>query len=453
MKKMNNGNQIPLGPQPQNIEAEQSLLSAILLDNNILDEVAEIISTDDFYATAHKKIFAAILELNSQGKPADLVTLVNLLRNKNQLQKIGGAVYLSNIVDAVPLAVNAAHYAGIIRRKAALRSLIRKGNEIINRCSKCGDEVEEAIDFAERSIMEITIASARATCRRVGELMVEVIDRLEERQENRSVITGIPSGYVDLDRMTAGFQKSDLIILAARPSMGKTALALNIARYAAVEADVPVAIFSLEMSEEQLAERLLSAESRVDAGRLRGGFISRDDWTNINNAAGNLAAAPIFIDDSTDLTAWDIRARSRRLKREEDIGLVVIDYLQLIKSRQSSERRDLEISEISRSLKSLAKDLKIPVIALSQLNRMLEKRGDKRPILSDLRESGALEQDADLVVFIYREEIYNQGNMMPNESIAEIIIAKQRNGPTGTLNLAFVKSFTRFENLTDTYSR
>jgi replicative DNA helicase len=228
---------------------------------------------------------------------------------------------------------------------------------------------------------------------------------------------------------------------------------LNIARYAAVEADIPVAIFSLEMSEEQLAERLLSAESRVDAGRLRGGFISRDDWININNAAGNLAAAPIFIDDSTDLTAWDIRARSRRLKREEDIGLVVIDYLQLIKSRQSSERRDLEISEISRSLKSLAKDLKIPVIALSQLNRMLEKRGDKRPILSDLRESGALEQDADLVVFIYREEIYNQGNMMPNESIAEIIIAKQRNGPTGTLNLAFVKSFTRFENLTDTYSR
>jgi len=358
---------------------------------------------------------------------------------------------LSNIVDAVPLAVNAAHYAGIIRRKAALRSLIRTGNEIINRCSKCGDEVEEAIDFAERSIMELSITSAQATCRRVGELMVEVIDRLEERQKNRAVITGIPSGYIDLDRMTAGFQKSDLIILAARPSMGKTALALNIARYAAVEADVPVAIFSLEMSEEQLAERLLSAESRVDAGRLRGGYISRDDWLNINNAAGNLAAAPIFIDDSTDLTAWDIRARSRRLKREEDIGLVVIDYLQLIKSRQSAERRDLEISEISRTLKSLAKDLKIPVIALSQLNRMLEKRGDKRPILSDLRESGALEQDADLVVFIYRDEVYNQGNMMPNESIAEITLAKQRNGPTGTLNLAFVKSFTRFENLTNAY--
>jgi replicative DNA helicase len=444
---MANKKQIPLGPQPQNIEAEQSLISAILIDNAILDEVTEIIKADDFYATAHKKIFAAILALNSQGRPADLVTLVNLLRDKRQLEKIGGAAYLSRIVDTVPMAVNAVHYAGIVRRKAALRSLICKGNEIINRCLKCGDEVEEVIDFAERSIMNISVANSPASSRRVGELMVEVIDRLEERQNNQAIFTGVPSGYIDLDQMTAGFQKSDLIILAARPSMGKTALALNIARHAAMEADVPVAIFSLEMSEEQLAERLLTAEARVNARRLRGGFIGRDDWMNLNNAAGNLSSAPIFIDDSTDLSAWDIRARSRRLKREENIGLVVIDYLQLIKSHRKIERRDLEISDISRTLKSLAKDLKIPVIALSQLNRMLEKRGDKRPILSDLRESGALEQDADLVIFIYRDEVYNTESAILNESIAEITLAKQRNGPTGTLNLTFIKPYTRFENL------
>ncbi len=449
---MDSGIHSPLGPQPQNIEAEQSLISAILIDNNVLDEVADIIESEDFYATAHKKIYAGILELTAQGKPADLVTLVNLLRNKNQLDSIGGAAYLSKIVDFVPLAVNAGHYAGIIRRKSALRSLIRKGNEIINRSLKCGDEVEEVIDFAERSILEISTTSAQSNCRRVGELMIETIERLEERQKNRAIVTGVPSGFRDLDYLTAGFQKGDLIILAARPSMGKTALALNIARYAAVEIGIPAAVFSLEMSEEQLAERLLTAEARVDAGRLRGGFISRDNWMELNHAAGNLASAPIFIDDSTDLTAWDIRARSRRLKKQECLGLVVIDYLQLIKSRQSAERRDLEISEISRSLKGMAKELKIPVIALSQLNRMLEKRGDKRPILSDLRESGALEQDADLVLFIYRDEIYNQENTLPNASIAEITLAKQRNGPIGSLRLIFIKKYTRFENLADEHS-
>ena len=279
--------------------------------------------------------------------------------------------------------------------------------------------------------------------------MVETIGRLEEKQKHRSIVTGVPSGFKDLDSLTAGFQNGDLIILAARPSMGKTALALNIARYAAVEMGIPVAVFSLEMSEEQLAERLLSAEARVDASRLRSGFISRDYWIKLNNAAEILASAPIFIDDSTNVSAWDIRARSRRLKKQECVGLVVIDYLQLIKSRQSAERRDLEISEISRSLKGMAKELKIPVIALSQLNRMLEKRGDKRPILSDLRESGALEQDADLVLFIYRDEIYNQENLMPNASIAEITLAKQRNGPIGNLKLTFIKPYTRFENLAE----
>ncbi|UCD81197.1 MAG: replicative DNA helicase [Desulfobacterales bacterium] len=446
---MNSGIYSPLELQPQNIEAEQSLISAIMIDNNVLDDVADIIEPEDFYATAHKKIYAGILELTAQGKPADLVTLANLLRNKKQLDSIGGAVYLSKIADSVPPAVHAGHYAGIIRRKSALRSLIRRGNEIINRSLKCGDDVEEVIDFAERSILEISTATAQPSCRRVGELMLETIERLEERQKNRAIVTGVPSGFRDLDCLTAGFQKADLIILAARPSMGKTALALNIARHAAVEIGIPVAVFSLEMSEEQLAERLLTAEAKVNAGRLRGGFISRDDWMELNNAAENLASAPIFIDDSTDLTAWDIRARSRRLKKNEGIGLVVIDYLQLIKSRQSAERRDLEISEISRSLKYMAKELKIPVIALSQLNRMLEKRVDKRPILSDLRESGALEQDADLVIFIYRDEVYNEQNTLASASIAEITLAKQRNGPIGSLKLTFFKPYTRFENMSN----
>ena len=446
---MDIGNQTLLGPQPQNIEAEQSLISAIMIDNNVLDDVADILEPEDFYATAHQKIYSCVLELTSQGKPADLVTLVNLLRNKSQLESIGGAGYLSKIIDTVPLAVNAGHYAGIIRRKSALRSLIRKGNEIINRCLKCGDEVEEVVDFAEAAIMEISTTRAGTKCRRIADLMEETIWRLEEKQKNRSIVTGVPSGFKDLDSLTAGFQNGDLIILAARPSMGKTALALNIARYAAVEMGIPVAVFSLEMSEEQLAERLLSAEARVDASRLRSGFISRDYWIKLNNAAEILASAPIFIDDSTNVSAWDIRARSRRLKKQERVGLVVIDYLQLIKSRQSAERRDLEISEISRSLKGMAKELKIPVIALSQLNRMLEKRGDKRPILSDLRESGALEQDADLVVFIYRDEIYNQESLMSNASTAEITLAKQRNGPIGNLKLTFIKAYTRFESLAE----
>jgi replicative DNA helicase len=364
-----------------------------------------------------------------------------------QLETVGGASYLARLVDSVPLAVNARHYAKIIHDKASLRRMIEKANAIIKRCFEQTGEAEDVIDFAEASIFEISEKKARQSFFPLSKIILGNIETLEEKQGNHSLVTGVPTGFTRFDVMTSGLQNSDLIILAARPSMGKTALALNIARNAAVDANVPVAVFSLEMSKEQLSLRMLCSEARIDSSRLRGGSFSMDDWHRITDAAGILSEAPIYIDDSPSLSAMEIRAKARRLKMDKNIGLIIIDYLQLMQGRASAERRDLEISEISRSLKALAKELELPVMALSQLNRMLEQRTDKRPRLSDLRESGALEQDADLVAFIYRDEVYNKEEDNPNRGTAEILLSKQRNGPTGDIYLSFLNSYTRFENM------
>ncbi|MFZ5572124.1 MAG: replicative DNA helicase [Thermodesulfobacteriota bacterium] len=432
---------------PQNIEAEAAILSSILIDNSTLFDIIEILKPEDFYRKAHQNIFAAIEELFTQGEPVDSVTLANRLKEKGLLEKVGGSAYLASLLDTVPLAVNPVHYAGIIRDKSSLRRLIENANQIVQSCFEDRGNVDEIIDSAEQAIFAISEKKTKKDFHPISELVTDNIYALEERQADKSMLTGIPSGFARLDNMTSGFQNSDLIILAARPSMGKTSFALNIARNAAVDHGVPVAIFSLEMSKEQLSMRLLTAEARIDSARLRGGFFSKEDWNRLTDAASLFGHAPIFIDDSPDITAMDIRAKSRRLKMEKGLGLIIIDYLQLMRVRKSGERRDLEISEISRSLKGLAKELSVPVIALSQLNRMLEQRSDKRPMLSDLRESGALEQDADLVAFIYRDEVYNKDENNPNRGKAEIIVGKQRNGPVGTAFLAFLNAYTRFENL------
>ncbi|MEA1945726.1 MAG: replicative DNA helicase [Thermodesulfobacteriota bacterium] len=431
---------------PQSLEAEESILSAILVDNDTLLEVLEILSPDDFYRSAHQKIFSAISELFSRNEPVDLVTLTNILREHDRLEEIGGAAYLANLVDTVPLAVNAQYYGKIVYDKACLRRLIEKTNSIAKRCFEDRGDVDSVIDFAESSIFEISENKIRPTFYPIGKIIESNIDVLEERQGNRALVTGVATGFTKLDELTAGLQKSDLVILAGRPGMGKTALALNIAKNAAVDSNIPVAIFSLEMSKEQLSLRMLSSEARIDSSRLRRGFISQDDWIKITDSAGVLSQAPIFIDDSPSITALEIRAKSRRLKMEKDVGLIIIDYLQLMKGRVSAERRDLEISEISRSLKALAKELELPVVALSQLNRKLEERSDKRPQLADLRESGALEQDADVVAFLYRDELYNRDENNPNKGKAELIVSKQRNGPTGFTILTFLDTYTRFEN-------
>ena len=440
-------NQAPYGLPPQHIEAEESIISAILRDNNTLLDVIEILAPEDFYRTAHQKIYAAIIDLFDKTEPIDLVTLTNRLKEKGQLEEIGNPSYLVRLVDTVPLAVNAPHYAKIVNDKASLRRLIEKANAIVKRCFKEQGNADEVIDFAEEAIFEITENKSQQAFYPISKIILGNIETLEENQGNRSLVTGVPTGFNQLDNLTSGFQNSDLIILAARPSIGKTALALNIARHAAVDANIPVAIFSLEMSKEQLSLRMLCSEARIDSSRLRGGFFSMEDWHRLTDAAGILSESPIYIDDSASLTAMEIRAKARRLKMDKNIGLIVIDYLQLMQGRASAERRDLEISEISRSLKALAKELQLPVLALSQLNRMLEQRTDKRPRLSDLRESGALEQDADVVAFIYRDEVYNKEDDNPSRGTAEILLSKQRNGPTGDVHLAFLNSFTRFENL------
>ena len=440
-------NPAPYGLPPQNIEAEESIISAILIDNNTLLNVIETLAPEDFYRTAHQKIYAAITDLFDKAEPIDLVTLANRLKEKGHIEMIGGASYLAKLVDTVPMAVNALHYAKIVHDKATLRRLIEKANAIVKRCFEERGNADEVIDFAESAVFEISEKKARQAFSPLSKIILSNIETLEEKQGNRSLVTGVPTGFSQLDNMTSGLQNSDLIILAARPSMGKTALALNIARNAAVDGNIPVAIFSLEMSKEQLSLRMLCSEARIDSSRLRGGFFGMEDWHRLTDAAGVLSDAPIYIDDSASLSAMEIRAKARRLKMDKNIGLIIIDYLQLMQGRASAERRDLEISEISRGLKALAKELSLPVMALSQLNRMLEQRTDKRPRLSDLRESGALEQDADVVAFIYRDEVYNKDEDNPNKGVAEILLSKQRNGPTGDVFLSFLNSFTRFENL------
>ena len=432
---------------PQNLEAEQSVLGGILLDNQSLNNVLEILGVEDFYSEAHRKIFAAIVELYDKNEPSDIITLSNILKSKNQIDQAGGISYLSSLADNVPSAANIAHYAKIVKEKSILRRLIGTATEILNKSYNAGSDIDSVLDEAEHAIFEISENKIRPAFSPFKDLIKDSVKTIEMLYERKELVTGVPTGFEKIDDKTSGFQKSDLIIIAGRPSMGKTAFALNIAQYAALEAGIPVAVFSLEMSKEQLALRMLSSESRVDSQRIRRGFLGEADWPKLINAAGKLSEAPIYIDDTPAITVLEMKAKARRLKSEVDLGLIILDYLQLMRSGGYKESREQEISEISRSLKTLAKELRVPVIALSQLNRQVENRSDKRPQMADLRDSGAIEQDADLIAFIYRDEVYNKSEENIEKGFAEIIIGKQRNGPTGMVKLLFQEQFTRFENL------
>jgi len=423
-----------------------AVLGGILLDREALPKALEILTPEDFYKESHRMIFQGLVELFDRNEPSDLVTLSNVLRTRNQLEAVGGMEYLTLVADQVPSTANIAYYARIVREKAVLRRLIRKGSEIVEECYRDQIDLEDFLDEVERGIFQIAEDRVRKSYFPMKDIVKASFETIERLYERKALITGVPSGFVDLDTLTAGFQASDLIVVAARPSMGKTALCLDIARHAAVVADIPVALFSLEMSKEQIAIRLLCAEAKVDGSKLRRGFLKESDWPKLTTAAGVLSESPIFVDDTPDLSVLELRAKARRLKAEKNIGLVILDYLQLMRGRHGVERREQEISEISRSLKALAKELNVPVIALSQLNRRVEERGDKMPQLSDLRESGAIEQDADVILFIYRDEVYNRNPDNPKRGTAEIIVGKQRNGPTGKVTLAFLQPFATFED-------
>jgi replicative DNA helicase len=434
---------------PQNIEAEQSVLGAVLLENEAINQALEILTADDFYRETHREIFRAMMDLSDHNQPVDAITLTDALRTKGVLEQIGGPAYIAELADTVPTAANVSHYARIVREKAVLRSLATIATDIASSAYEANADVDEFLDTAEHRIFEISERRIKPSFHDMRSLTMESLKILERLYENRELVTGVPTGFKDLDVLTAGLQPSDLIVLAARPSMGKTALALNIAAYAAMDAEPKrgVAFFSLEMSKEQLVLRMLCSEARVDSAKARAGYLSERDFPKLAQAASRLAEANIFIDDSSDTTAITLKAKCRRLARERknNLGLILVDYLQLMRSARPGESREKEIAEISRSLKALAKELKVPVIALSQLNRQVETRPDRRPLLADLRESGAIEQDADVIAFIYREEMY-KGKDSKEAGVAEIIVAKQRNGPTDTVKLTYLSQYTRFEN-------
>jgi len=432
---------------PQNTEAEMAVLGSMLIDDEAISEVIELLREESFYKEAHRIIYSRILNLYSANKAVDLITICDELKNSNLLEQVGGASYLTSLANSVPTSANVLHYASIVREKATLRALINNATRIINESYGSENNADNVLDDAERLIFEISDNRRTNIFVPLKELIKDSIETIDKLSQKRTHVTGIPTGYVDFDTKTAGLQASDLIIIAARPSMGKSALVIGIAEYAAVIEKVPVAFFSLEMSKEQLVQRLLCCHARVDAHKVRTGFLAASDWPKLTAAAGKLSEAPIFIDDSPAISAIELRAKARRLKSQYDIKLIILDYLQLMRgSSNKVESRQQEISEISRSLKALARELNVPVVAISQLSRAVEARTDHRPQLSDLRESGAIEQDADVVVLILREEYYNPNE--ENKGLAEIIIAKQRNGPVGTFNLTFIREYTRFENMT-----
>lgn len=431
---------------PQNIEAEQAVIGAIFLEPSALTPASEILIPEDFYRAAHQKIFNAMVKLSDQGKAVDLITVTEELAASKILEDIGGVSYLSEVAGSVPTAANIEYYANIVAEKSLLRRLIRTATGIAQDGYTREDEVEALLGEAEKSIMEVAQRKNASAFHNIKDVLVRTYDNIETLHQRTGDITGIPTGFAELDRMTAGFQRNDLIIVGARPSVGKTAFALNIAQNVATRAGENVAIFSLEMGAEQLVMRMLCAEGNIDAQRLRTGTLTDEDWAKLTMAMGSLSNAGIFIDDTPGVRISDIRAKCRRLKQEHGLGMILIDYLQLILgSGRGGENRQQEISEISRSLKGLARELQIPVIALSQLSRGLEQRQDKRPMMSDIRESGSIEQDADIVAFLYRDDYYDKES--ENKNIIEIIIAKQRNGPTGTVSLAFVKEYNKFVNL------
>jgi len=430
---------------PQNLEAEQSILGAILIDNEALPKVLEILDPGDFYKLSHKKIFNAMTDLFDKNEPIDLITLTDQLKRKDELDAIGGLSYLSSLVDMTPTSANVRYHSKIVREKALLRGLIQSAQEISTKVYEDSLDAEDLVDYAEKAIFNISDKKIKASFVTLKDVIKDSFEMIEHLYDKKDTITGVPSGFSDLDELTTGFQRGDLIVVGGRPSMGKTAFALNVAQYVGLELREPVAIFSLEMAKEQLAFRMLCAEALVNSNSIRKGFIKKEDWHKLTSAASNLTGAPIFIDDSSGVTVLELRAKARRLKMEHGLSLIIVDYLQLMRGKGSFERREQEISDISRSLKGLAKELSVPVIAVSQLNRSVEQRRPPTPILADLRESGAIEQDADVILFLYRDEIYNKE---AKKGIAEIIIAKQRNGPTGNVHLSFLSNCTRFMNMT-----
>ena len=439
---------------PHSLEAEQSVLGGLLLDNSAADKIGDILDGQDFYNDAHRNLFAAIMNLIADNKPADVVTVAEVLGSLKKLDYVGGMAYLGALVENVPTAANIRRYAEIVRERAILRRLASAGGEIADTAyNPLGRSVREILDQAETRVFEIAEHGARGQqgFQELRPLLTQVVERIELlfARENPSDVTGVPTGFTDLDRLTSGLQEGDLVVIAGRPSMGKTALALNIAEYIALSSKVkrPVGLFSMEMGATQLAMRLIGSVGRLDQHKIRTGQLSPDDWERLSDALGRLSDAAIHVDETAALNPLELRARARRLARQYGgkLGAIVVDYLQLMQAVAQGENRATEISEISRSLKALAKELKVPVIALSQLNRSLEQRPNKRPIMSDLRESGAIEQDSDLILFIYRDEVYNEDSQ--DKGVAEIIIGKQRNGPIGTVKLAFLGQYTRFENL------
>jgi len=438
---------------PQSLEGEMSVLGGVLLENEALNKALEVLRPEDFYRDAHRKIFTALISLSEKNEPADLVTLTAELKVQGDLDAVGGSSYLATLVDYVPTAANIAYYAKLVKEKSVARRLISVATNIATRGFEGGD-VEESLDWAEKQIFDIAGMRMRPSYFATRDILKDTFKTIEMLYNRKEAVTGVPTGFEDLDKMTAGLQAGDLLIIAGRPSMGKTAFALNVVEHAAIHSENKVAtlFFSLEMSKEQLVQRMLCSLSKVDASRLRTGHLGESDWPKLTTGAGLLSDANIYIDDTPSISVLELRAKSRRLKAEKNLGLIVIDYLQLM-SGNNSENRQQEISDISRSLKALAKELKVPVVALSQLNRSLENRTDKRPIMADLRESGAIEQDADVIMFVYREAVYCESCKSREKTCdkghdkdAEIVIGKQRNGPIGTVHLTFRGEYTRFEN-------
>ncbi|MFJ7639727.1 replicative DNA helicase [Peribacillus sp. NPDC097264] len=431
---------------PQNIEAEQAVLGAIFLEPSSLTVTSELLIPEDFYRSSHQKIFNVMIKLNDEGKAVDLITVTEELSATKNLEEVGGVSYLSELAGSVPTAANIEYYARIVEEKSLLRRLIRTATNIAQEGYSREDEVEELLGEAEKTIMEVAQRKNAGSFQNIKDVLVRTYDNIEILTNRKGDVTGIPTGFAELDRMTAGFQRNDLIIVGARPSVGKTAFALNIAQNVATKTDENVAIFSLEMGSEQLVMRMLCAEGNINAQNLRTGALTDEDWRKLTMAMGSLSNAGIYIDDTPGVRIGEIRSKSRRLKQEHGLGMILIDYLQLIQGDgRSGDNRQQEVSEISRSLKALARELQVPVIALSQLSRGVEQRQDKRPMMSDIRESGSIEQDADIVAFLYRDDYYDKES--ENKNIIEIIIAKQRNGPVGTVSLAFVKEYNKFVNL------
>jgi replicative DNA helicase len=431
---------------PQSIEAEQALLGAMLIEKEAINRALEILDEDDFYKEAHRKIFSAIVRLYERNREVDTITVSEDLRGRGDMEVVGGPGYLQELINSVLTAANAHHYAKIVKDKAIVRNLINAATQVVAQSYEASGDVDELLDKAESVIFGATQHKASKSFSPMRDIIVDSLERVEVLYQTKGAIAGIPTGFYDLDKITSGLQKSDLIVVAARPSMGKTALVLDIAQHMGIEQRLPVAIFSLEMTKEQVGLRMLCSQARINQHKLKTGQLAEEDWGKLTSAARRLSESPIFIDDTPNLSVLEIRAKTRRLaSKQGSLGLVVIDYLQLIRGRTKIENRQQEISEISRSLKALARELEVPVISVSQLSRAVEARTDKRPMLSDLRESGAIEQDADLVLLLMRPGYYNSKSL-ELKGIAEVTIAKQRNGPTGTIPLTFIEEYAKFEN-------